>query len=165
MSATQACSLALEPGKPRTLAYCDDVRKDLTLLELDEGLLEELMRDGCGVGEHRPGWVHRRLAALEAAMPPALTALPSRRRLSIKGAPDEDAVLCSSRATYALKHVETSNLILLVPEEAAQLRSPLAQRTGSQGSQGASPAARTPPGLVGLGTQIRKVRCREGRAG
>ena len=56
MSVGQACSLALEPGKPRTLAYAENVRKDLTLLELDEGLLEELMRDGCdgggGVARH-----------------------------------------------------------------------------------------------------------------
>ncbi|XP_024542638.1 sister chromatid cohesion protein DCC1-like [Selaginella moellendorffii] len=36
-------------------------------------------------------------------------------RLSIKGGVEEEAVLCTSRTTYALKFVSTSNTMLLVP--------------------------------------------------
>ena len=33
----------------------------------------------------------------------------------MKGRPDEEAVLCTRKATYALKHVETTNALFLVP--------------------------------------------------
>ena len=35
----------------------------------------------------------------------------------IKGAPNEDAVLCTGTATFALKHVETTNALLLLPPD------------------------------------------------
>lgn len=40
-------ALNLAPGNPRTLAFGDNVRKDLTLLELDECVLQELLDKGC----------------------------------------------------------------------------------------------------------------------
>lgn len=36
-------------------------------------------------------------------------------RLSIKGGADDEAVLCTAKATYAMKFVSTSNTVLLVP--------------------------------------------------
>ena len=36
-------------------------------------------------------------------------------RVTVKGAPDEEAVLCTSKATFALKHVETTNSLFIVP--------------------------------------------------
>jgi sister chromatid cohesion protein DCC1 len=36
-------------------------------------------------------------------------------RLTIKGGPDDEAVLCTSAATYAIKYVSTSNTVLLIP--------------------------------------------------
>jgi sister chromatid cohesion protein DCC1 len=35
--------------------------------------------------------------------------------LTIKGGPDDEAVLCTSAATYAIKYVSTSNTVLLIP--------------------------------------------------
>ncbi|CAN6445484.1 unnamed protein product [Victoria cruziana] len=39
-------------------------------------------------------------------------------RVAIKGEPDEEAVLCTSSETYALKFVSTSNSVFLVPPKA-----------------------------------------------
>ncbi len=38
--------LQLVHGKPRTLAFADNVRKDFKLLELDEAVLQELLDTG-----------------------------------------------------------------------------------------------------------------------
>lgn len=38
-------------------------------------------------------------------------------RVVIKGAPDEDAVMCTEDKTFALKLVETTNLQLLLPPQ------------------------------------------------
>jgi hypothetical protein len=35
----------------------------------------------------------------------------------IKGASEDDAVLCTSDKTFALKHVETTNALLLLPPQ------------------------------------------------
>lgn len=43
------------------------------------------------------------------------------RSACIKGQPHEDAVLCTSSATYALKHVETTNALLLIPPQHVRL--------------------------------------------
>lgn len=40
---------------------------------------------------------------------------PLLRRVVLKGQPDEELVMCTCNKTYALKHVETSNALLLVP--------------------------------------------------
>jgi len=47
-------------------------------------------------------------------------------RACIKGRPDEEAVLCTATATYDLKHVETTNALLLVTPQ--QVRSSLLPR-------------------------------------
>lgn len=39
-------ALQLEPGKPRTLRYGEQMRTDLKLLEVDEDLLQELLQNG-----------------------------------------------------------------------------------------------------------------------
>ncbi|KAL4439418.1 hypothetical protein ABPG77_008747 [Micractinium sp. CCAP 211/92] len=77
--------------------------------------------------------------------------------LCLKGAPDEEAVLCSSSRTFMVKSVETTNLVLLVQQE---------EEGASQGGAAVAPAALssqdpnvqpTPPGqLTGLATQLSK---------
>ena len=37
------------------------------------------------------------------------------RSVTIKGAADQEAVLCTGKATFALKHVETTNTLYMVP--------------------------------------------------
>lgn len=70
-------------------------------------------------------------------------------RLTLKGAADEEAVLCSSNKTYAVKSVETSNLVLLVPDNAySPDASPLCQRPSS--------TVASPAGVPGLATQQAK---------
>ena len=44
----------------------------------------------------------------------------SARRVVIKGTEDAEAVLCTKTATYAIKTVETTNSILLVPPTQAR---------------------------------------------
>lgn len=77
-------------------------------------------------------------------------------RLCLKGAPDEEAVLCSSSRTFAVKRVETTNLVLLVQQEekgASQGGAPQAQALGSHDPN----VQPTPPGqLTGLATQLSK---------
>lgn len=40
------------------------------------------------------------------------------RRAAFKGQPDGEAVLCTSSATFAVKTVETTNSMLLLPDNA-----------------------------------------------
>ena len=79
--------------------------------------------------------------------------LPTRRppcSLCLKGAEGEEAVLCSSSKTYAVKTVETTNLVLLVPGDDA---------ADAAAATPPPPPQPTPPGqLVGLATQVQKVR-------
>lgn len=37
------------------------------------------------------------------------------RSVTIKGSADQEAVLCTGKATFALKHVETTNTLYMVP--------------------------------------------------
>jgi sister chromatid cohesion protein DCC1 len=37
-------------------------------------------------------------------------------RVTMKGLGDEEAVLCTRKATYSIKHVETTNSLFMVPE-------------------------------------------------
>jgi sister chromatid cohesion protein DCC1 len=56
------------------------------------------------------------------------------RRLCLKGAAGEEAVLCSASKTFAVKTVETSNLVLLVPRNAYEAaRSPPPPRPPAEG--------------------------------
>jgi hypothetical protein len=79
-----------------------------------------------------------------------------RRRLCLKGAPGEEAVLCSSSKTFAVKTVETSNLVLLVHEEQqAAVEAPLEALC----SHDTNLPVATPPGMLrGLATQLQKAR-------
>ncbi|KAL4437232.1 hypothetical protein ABPG75_004371 [Micractinium tetrahymenae] len=74
--------------------------------------------------------------------------------LCLKGAADEEAVLCSSSRTFAVKSVETTNLVLLVQQEAEGASQ--AQPAAALGSQDPN-VQPTPPGqLTGLATQLSK---------
>ncbi|PSC68596.1 sister chromatid cohesion DCC1 [Micractinium conductrix] len=75
--------------------------------------------------------------------------------LCLKGAPGEEAVLCSTSKTFAVKCVETTNMVLLVEDAAAAGgaagHTPLRARDGNAVPQP------TPVGqLTGLATQIEK---------
>ncbi|GFP90455.1 sister chromatid cohesion protein dcc1 [Phtheirospermum japonicum] len=75
--------LALQPNSSISIAY-DSLfgpHDDLTLLELDEKLLPEILH----------------------------------QRVTLRGQPDEDAVLCTPSKTYAVKFVGTSNSVFLIP--------------------------------------------------
>ncbi|KAL3651143.1 hypothetical protein CASFOL_007546 [Castilleja foliolosa] len=75
--------IALQPNSSISIAY-DSLfgpHDDLTLLELDEKLLPEILH----------------------------------QRVTLRGQPDEDAVLCTSSKTYAVKFVGTSNSVFLIP--------------------------------------------------
>ena len=87
-----------------------------------------------------------------AASPPPPP--PCACRLSLKGRAGEEAVLCSGSKTYAVKSVETTNLVLLLQEADRQ-----AVPVAALGSHDANvPPQATPPGmLLGLGTQLQKV--------
>lgn len=189
--------LQLAPGAPRTLAYGRAIRRDMRLLEVDEGVLGELLEGGCGRagrGEAgpafkpppqrqpppagpraRPGVAAAQLAGASDRQtrslgPPLLLPLERpplparpRRSLCLKGAPGEEAVLCTRDKTYAVKAVETTNLLLLVQQQPPQ---PQPQESGGAGTGGAAaPLASqdtnvqpTPPGaLTGLATQLQKV--------
>jgi len=49
-------------------------------------------------------------------------------RLIIKGAKDDEAVMCTSSTTYAIKYVSTSNTVLLIPP--AQHTAPQPESSG-----------------------------------
>ncbi|KAL3651152.1 hypothetical protein CASFOL_007555 [Castilleja foliolosa] len=75
--------LSLQPKSSISIAY-DSLfgrHDDLTLLELDEKLLPEILH----------------------------------QRVTLRGQRDEDAVLCTSSKTYAVKFVGTSNSVFLIP--------------------------------------------------
>ena len=176
-----ASQLHLAPGQPRTLAYGQAIRKDLKLLEVDEELLDELLHTGQVFSADRfqvPAQPVKAGGALlacadlvylcAAKLVPVgcgvapLLLPPHRRRcrptsccrLSLKGRAGEEAVLCSGSKTYAVKNVETTNLVLLLQEADRQ-----AVPVAALGSQDANvPPQATPPGmLLGLGTQLQKV--------
>lgn len=88
--------------------------------------------------------------------PPLSAAAAAARRLALKGAPGEEAVLCSACKTYAVKNVETTNLVLLVQEEEAAAAA--APTAGPLASQDPNVPATPPGALVGLATQLQKVR-------
>ncbi len=45
-AALKMAPLQIAAGQPRTLAYSQAIRKDIKLLEVDEGLLDELLQSG-----------------------------------------------------------------------------------------------------------------------
>lgn len=93
-------------------------------------------------------WCCHLVLPTPAASPPPP---PLSRRLFLKGAPGEEAVLCSSSKTYAVKNVETTNLVLMVQGDRATA-APVALSSQDPNVQA------TPPGmLLGLATQMQKV--------
>lgn len=59
------------------------------------------------------------MLALPACMPHCLIGCRHSCRGSIKGgSADDEAVLCTQERTYALKHVQTTNTVLLMPPAA-----------------------------------------------
>ncbi|KAI3444862.1 hypothetical protein Pfo_001527 [Paulownia fortunei] len=75
--------LGLQPNLSISIGYHSlfGPHNDLMLLELDEMLLPDIMR----------------------------------QRVTLRGQPDEDAVLCTASKTYAVKFVGTSNSVFLIP--------------------------------------------------
>ncbi|CAA6663885.1 unnamed protein product [Spirodela intermedia] len=73
----------MSPGSSLSVRYGSQFgpHDDLVLLEVDDGLLHEILHKG----------------------------------VAVRGQPDEDAVLCTASATYAMKFVGTSNSVFLIP--------------------------------------------------
>ena len=63
-------------------------------------------------------------------------------------------MLCSATKTFAVKNVETTNLVLLVQEETAVCSASGAPAALTSQDPNVQP---TPPGAVGLATQLHKV--------
>ena len=83
------CPLGLAAGSSAKLAYGPGfTHEKLQLLEVDEELLQEIIRTG----------------------------------VVIKGAPADEAVLCTASKTFVLKQVETSNTLLLIPPAVRRAR-------------------------------------------
>ncbi|KAI8463895.1 MAG: sister chromatid cohesion protein Dcc1 [Monoraphidium minutum] len=114
-------SLQLSSSRPRQLQYSGaGLRRDLRLLEVEDGLLAEIQRGG----------------------------------VVVKGGAGDDAVLCTQDKTYALKYVETTNsLLLLPPDERGD------QEFGAVHTL--TPADSSAPRDVGLQTQMQKNSCAE----
>eukprot|EP00887_Chlorella_sp_A99_P001625 scaffold8.g1625.t1 len=90
------------------------------------------------------------------------------RELRTAGDANDEAVLCTASKTYAVKDVETTNLVLLVQGEGASIdgegpvagegRGPLSPQPRNQAAAASPGVQPTPPGaLVGLDTQLRKA--------
>lgn len=77
--------LGLEPNSSISIKYgrLFGAHQDLSLLEVDDGILTEIMQNG----------------------------------VTIRGSRDEEAVLCTSSKTYAIKFVATSNSVFLIPPQ------------------------------------------------
>ena len=98
MAAAVQHSIVFDPG------YSD---KSYKLFELEEDVLQELLHaDGrCAPADRA-----------SACAPPTFRRIGARARsVSVKGAAEEEAVLCTSDRTYTLRLAESSNMLLLVP--------------------------------------------------
>jgi hypothetical protein len=100
----------------------------------------------CAGGSGRSG-VERRCAAAgsgPARDAPRPRARPRPRSVVIKGGAGDDAVLCTNDKTYALKYVETTNLLLLLPPDEVGRRGPAGAgcRRGAEATAPARPRPR-----------------------
>lgn len=84
---------------PHTLQYRQPLKQDLRLLQVDEDTLQQVLAGRCDGKQFS-------------------MATNIARRAAFKGTPDGEAVLCTSNATFAVKTVETTNSILLLPKNA-----------------------------------------------
>ncbi len=115
-------ALHLSSRKPRQLHYHHTgLKDDYMLLEVDDAILQDIKTSGCVHIAGGPLHWHRRwIAGLCSALATAANCFVSPAvsySVIIKGAQNEEAVICSKSRTYALKYVETSNLLLLVPPD------------------------------------------------
>jgi len=93
--------------------------------------------------------------------PPPPSLLPTHNSVVIKGGDSEEAVLCTADKTFALKYVETTNTLLLVPPVAAGEGEGEEQEAGGGAgamdvdgdAAGCTPAVVLTPG-AGLQTQL-----------
>ena len=131
----------LSPGLERQVAIAGVLSKNLRMLEVDDAVLDEIITRGCHLptihlcsrlsdaDTSRDAAPCRCASHLSTASdidvplpsPPqgaacceTLSHDGGPGRACIKGRPDEEAVLCTATATYDLKHVETTNALLLV---------------------------------------------------
>lgn len=86
---------------------------------------------------------YMQLHARTCPFPRCCLSSPPHFSVVIKGREDEEAVLCTSRHTYAMKLVETTNLQLLVQ--------PQPQGEAGQGHTGQQQVGRGAGGCPGLG--------------
>lgn len=124
-------SFVFSEHEPRKLIYGTGLREDLKLIEVTEDLLKELQENRCIAShaslskENKSGYYppiklcvcFDRISVIckpTLMLPHFLFLSGMSCSLSFKGSPHEEAVLCSSDRTFAVKNVETSNLVLLI---------------------------------------------------
>ena len=129
-------AVELHVGKPRHLNYAPALRDDYRLLEVDEATLKEVLELGCAAAAPRsPVYIatNQQQQQQQQQLAPRgawLTPCPMRR-VVMKGQGHEELVMCTLNKTYALKHVETSNALLLLPPREVRRRRCRRLRLGS----------------------------------
>lgn len=109
-------SLGLRRGHARAFQFAPNgVRSDFRLLEVNDELLAEICKDGY-VAARSDCFVTSscRCMKLLEQLEEAPHKCPALNSVVIKGGEEEEAVLCTSKKTFAMKLVETTNLQLLV---------------------------------------------------
>lgn len=99
--------LAFGHNEHRLLTSAKVPRQGLRLLELEPGVLEEIQNGRQACSEQLADY------AWAAHLQVKLTV----HSVVIKGAANAEAVLCTDHHTYALKIVETTNSLLLIPPD------------------------------------------------
>ncbi|KAL6909407.1 hypothetical protein ACP4OV_001688 [Aristida adscensionis] len=71
-------------------------------------------------------------------------------RVTVRGRPEEEAVLCTPSATYAMKFVGTSNSMFLIPPGEPDAPSLRPDHTGGDGTNAVAAAIKLAPGSIEL---------------
>ncbi|KAL6638698.1 hypothetical protein ACP70R_023809 [Stipagrostis hirtigluma subsp. patula] len=71
-------------------------------------------------------------------------------RVTVRGRPEEEAVLCTPSATYAMKFVGTSNSMFLIPPGEPAVPSLRPDHTGGDGTNAVAAAIKLAPGSIEL---------------
>jgi sister chromatid cohesion protein DCC1 len=150
-------SIALSAERARQLQYPPEgLREDLLLLELDDQLLAGVAKRGC-VGLNVAAAFEsaakqrrrRRNPATNSQRPlhpyPHTNPHMDPHSLVIKGDPSDTAVLVTHDRTYAVKRVETTNTLLLVPPDGHRPESAFPPTQAAVGGGTPLPAAAAPP--------------------
>ena len=143
--------LLSRPAAPSRPLHVAAHPRPIRLLEVDEGVLAEILEDGCAsvrererereARSHRAARLSRQLPQFLSPPPPPPR---SPHSVHIKATRAGPAVLCTATATYELKHVETTNKLLLVPE--GEVRERGRERGGERfQNPGACPTHRARP--------------------